>query len=149
MLKEFLIGIAILLLGFGVFVFTNLPKDVGPSSYQQTTVTPTETPTTSISTPTTNTAATKTPTPTTSTSTGITTADLVKHTNENSCWLVISGNVYDVTKYITSHPGGDLILLGCGKDATDLYNGLTTSRHRHSNRAQTLLSQMLIGPLSK
>jgi cytochrome b involved in lipid metabolism len=149
MLKEILIGIAILFLGFGVFVFTNMPKDIGPSSYQQTTVSPTETPTISITSPTTKTAATNTPTPTTSANKGITTSDLAKHTNENSCWMAINGNVYDVTKYISSHPGGNLILLGCGKDATDLFTGIASMGKRHSSRAQSLLAQLLVGQLSK
>jgi cytochrome b involved in lipid metabolism len=149
MKKEILIGIAILLLGFGVFVITNMPKDVGPSSYQQATVSPTETPTTSISTPTTNTVTTKAPIPTTTASSGITTADLAKHSGESSCWMVINGNVYDVTKYISSHPGGTVILLGCGKDATGLFNGTAAMGKRHSSRAQSMLSQLLVGPLVK
>jgi cytochrome b involved in lipid metabolism len=149
MLKEFLIGIAVLFFGFGVFVFTNMPKDIGPSSYQQTIVSPTETPTISITSPITKTSVPKTPTPTTSANKGITTSDLAKHTNESSCWMVINGNVYDVTQYITSHPGGNLILLGCGKDATSLFNGTASMGKRHSSRAQSILAQLLVGPLVK
>jgi hypothetical protein len=31
---------------------------------------------------------------------------LQEHTSEESCWLAIHGNVYDVSKYLLEHPGG-------------------------------------------
>ena len=32
-----------------------------------------------------------------------------------------TGKVYDVTKFVDQHPGGDLIVDGAGKVATDLF----------------------------
>ena len=36
--------------------------------------------------------------------------------------MVINGKVYDVTQYIPFHPGGQKILMGVGKDGTDLFS---------------------------
>jgi len=36
--------------------------------------------------------------------------------------MVINGKVYDVTRYIPFHPGGNKILMGVGKDGTELYS---------------------------
>jgi L-lactate dehydrogenase (cytochrome) len=38
-------------------------------------------------------------------------AEVAKHNNKNSCWIVLDSNVYDVTSFIGSHPGGAAILL--------------------------------------
>ena len=69
--------------------------------------------------------ATPTPVPTTSTQSGYTLADVATHNSAASCWMIIRGKVYDVTKYISKHPGGNNILKGCGKDATSLFEGVS------------------------
>ncbi len=51
----------------------------------------------------------------------LTLAELITHDSEEDCWMVIEDKVYDVTSYITTHPGGDEILRGCGRDATPYY----------------------------
>ncbi|CAA6668011.1 unnamed protein product [Spirodela intermedia] len=38
-------------------------------------------------------------------------ADVSKHNTHEDCWLVIDGKVYDVTKFLDDHPGGDDVLL--------------------------------------
>ena len=74
--------------------------------------------------------------------------DLSNHKAQNDCWIAINGNVYDVTKYLDQHPGGsDLILMMCGKDATQAYNTQGGRGRGHSSRADTLLGQYLIGKL--
>lgn len=41
--------------------------------------------------------------------------EVKKHTTEKSCWLVVHGNVYDVTEFLEEHPGGyDIILTSTG-----------------------------------
>ncbi len=77
----------------------------------------------------------------------ITKEELAKHSTKDTCWLAISGKVYDVTKYISSHPGGEAILEGCGKDATDLFFNRPGGKGSHSPSAQRLLSQYEIGEL--
>ncbi|KAI0008914.1 FMN-dependent dehydrogenase-domain-containing protein [Xylariaceae sp. FL0662B] len=49
--------------------------------------------------------------------------ELVKHTTAESCWVVLYGNVYDVTEFLPSHPGGSRIILQlAGQDATEEYD---------------------------
>ena len=48
--------------------------------------------------------------------------EVALHNTEDDAWMVISGAVYNVTKYIGYHPGGkDQLLRGAGRDATDLF----------------------------
>jgi len=48
----------------------------------------------------------------------LTAADVAKHNTEKDCWLIIKNKVYDVTPFITSHPGGDAIFRLAGQDNT-------------------------------
>ncbi|KAI1336843.1 FMN-dependent dehydrogenase-domain-containing protein [Xylariaceae sp. FL0016] len=49
--------------------------------------------------------------------------EVAKHTSPESCWVVLYGNVYDVTEFLPSHPGGSKIILQlAGKDATEEYD---------------------------
>lgn len=52
----------------------------------------------------------------------VTREELSKHDSIQDCWTAIDGKVYDVTSYIRFHPGGRKILLGAGKDATDIFS---------------------------
>ena len=48
---------------------------------------------------------------------------VAKHTSPESCWVILYGNVYDVTEFLPSHPGGSKIILKlAGKDATEEYD---------------------------
>merc|ERR1719353_511138 len=50
---------------------------------------------------------------------GLTMAEVAKHTTKSDCWVVVSGQVLDVTKFLGEHPGGELAILTFGgKDAT-------------------------------
>lgn len=73
-------------------------------------------------------------------------ADVAQHASRNSCWMVIEGGVFDVTTYISSHPGRDKILIGCGKDATDIFYGAMGGK-KHSPRAESILSDFYIGTI--
>lgn len=45
--------------------------------------------------------------------------DVAKHNSEKDCWVVVDGQVLDVTKFLPDHPGGKkAILIYSGKDAT-------------------------------
>lgn len=45
--------------------------------------------------------------------------ELATHTSAEDCWLAIHGAVYDVSRYLTQHPGGAQVMLKlAGKDAT-------------------------------
>lgn len=48
--------------------------------------------------------------------------EILQHNSSKSCWIVISGQAYDVTKFLDLHPGGPgIILRYAGKDATAEY----------------------------
>ena len=54
---------------------------------------------------------------------GYTMADVEKHNTEQDCWVVVNGQVLDVTKFLPDHPGGVLaIVTFAGKDATEEFN---------------------------
>jgi cytochrome b involved in lipid metabolism len=47
------------------------------------------------------------------------------HNKKDDCWIIINNNVYDVTEFLTSHPGGAGIILQVGgTDATDYFEEL-------------------------
>lgn len=75
-------------------------------------------------------------------------AEVSRHNNLADCWIIISGQVYDVTRYIVSHPGGRTAITNtCGTDATTAFNTRGGSGS-HSNNARNLLSGYLIGPFN-
>jgi len=76
---------------------------------------------------------------------------IAEHSTEDDCWFAIEGTVYDVTPYIAGglHPGGEAILMGCGTDATELYNDRPNDEGPHSEKARSFLPQFEIGKLSQ
>merc|ERR1719191_350524 len=49
--------------------------------------------------------------------------EVAKHTAKTDCWVVVSDQVLNVTKFLKEHPGGELaILTFAGKDATEEFN---------------------------
>lgn len=73
-----------------------------------------------------------------------------EHSSQDDCWMVINNKVYDVTKFVNSHPGGKVILDGCGKDATTLFNTRPMgSKTPHSSKANKLLEKYFIGDLNE
>merc|ERR1719428_889489 len=54
---------------------------------------------------------------------GITMEEVAKHTTNTDCWVVVAGQVLNVTKFLKEHPGGELaIMTFAGKDATEEFN---------------------------
>ncbi len=61
---------------------------------------------------------------------------------EESCWAIIDDNVYDLTDWISSHPGGASRIIGlCGTDGTSQFQG----QHGGSSSAQGTLERYLLG----
>ncbi|CAN7991855.1 unnamed protein product [Ixodes hexagonus] len=70
-------------------------------------------------------------------------ADIEKHNEKNSAWLLIHNAVYDVTKFMEEHPGGEEVLLEqAGKHATEAFEDVG-----HSTDARELMKQYKIGDL--
>jgi hypothetical protein len=103
--------------------------------------TPTATPTRAASlTPT----PTPTPTPTVAKS-GYTMADVRANATPAKCWTAIDGNVYDLTRWISSHPGGaSPIRFLCGIDGTNAFK----AQHANQSSPMARLSSYLLGPLT-
>lgn len=76
--------------------------------------------------------------------------EIESHNTKENCWTTINGGVYDITKFISSHKGGDKILNACGVDATDFFTGKHPTIGRvHSAVAVKLLESMKIGTLKQ
>ena len=87
-----------------------------------------------------------TPEPEMTTQTGYTMAKVKENNSAASCWSVINGNVYNLTQWINSHPGGPSVIRGlCGVDGTASFNG----RHRGQGNPTATLASYLLGPLAK
>lgn len=54
---------------------------------------------------------------------GITVDEVKLHNNIDDCWIVLNGDVYDITEFIKIHPGGAARLMEvAGKDATEKFH---------------------------
>ncbi|KAI0307128.1 cytochrome b5 [Multifurca ochricompacta] len=75
----------------------------------------------------------------------VTLDELRQHTTKENIWVLVNGKVYDVTKFIDEHPGGDEVILSeAGKDATEAFEDVG-----HSDEARALLPTMLVGEFEK
>ncbi len=96
------------------------------------------------STSTSATAATST-SATSSSSTAFTLDQVKTHASTSSCWAAISGKVYDLTAWISAHPGGqDKIIPLCGTDATAAF----TAQHSGDAQPAERLATFQIGTLA-
>jgi cytochrome b involved in lipid metabolism len=93
-------------------------------------------------------AATPTPTPSatpTASSNALTLARVKENNTASSCWSIINGNVYNLTSWISSHPGGKSAITSlCGIDGTAAFN----SQHRNESRPESRLASYLLGKLT-
>lgn len=71
--------------------------------------------------------------------------EVEKHTKLKDLWVIINGNVYDLSLYADEHPGGvDAILFVAGKDGTeDFYEA------SHSEESKMELEKYYIGTIKK
>jgi cytochrome b involved in lipid metabolism len=66
------------------------------------------------------------------------------HNSKQSCWSAIRGKVYDLTSWISNHPGGEKAILSiCGKDGTEAF----VNQHGGKDKPEKALSQFEIGEL--
>ena len=73
----------------------------------------------------------------------VTKEELSAHrTAESGVWLAIDGRVYDVTRFVKRHPGGErLMLFFAGQDASDAFH----SFHILPERSYVLMDTMYVG----
>ena len=80
-----------------------------------------------------------------STNLPLTLDEVKKHNSAGDCWSIIDGNVYDLTNWVDSHPGGkERITAICGKDGTSSFLG----KHSNSNSAKSQLTRFELGKLA-
>lgn len=123
--------------------YREVPGDVIRGALPTPAVTPAASPTPSVS-------VSPTPTPSPSVSStpdaGITRAQVEMRNSKNACWSIIDEKVYDLTKWIDSHPGGpSYIQFICGKDGTNSFKAQHSGRPNPTAR----LADFLLGPLAR
>lgn len=81
--------------------------------------------------------------------------EVKKHNSKDDCWTIVNDKVYDITTYIASHPGGEVILEACGQDGTQLFTSRTDSDGEavgsgtpHSPTAESVLADFFVGELA-
>jgi len=80
----------------------------------------------------------------------LTTSEVAKHNSESDCWQIINSSVYDVTDYLAEHPGGgQIMILYCGKDATEAYDTKDGRGKPHSAQADEELLTLRLGDLNQ
>jgi hypothetical protein len=122
--------------------FQEIPGEVVRGAYVAPTVTATPTPTPTVTaTPTPTVSATPTPVVT-----GYTMAQVRANNTAKSCWTAIDGYVYNLTNWISAHPGGSgAILFLCGTDGTNAFK----AQHENQTKPAIRLDGYRIGPLNK
>lgn len=71
-------------------------------------------------------------------------SDIQAHNSQSDCWSTIGGDVYDLTSWVSRHPGGPGPIMGlCGTDGTAKF----TKKHGTSARPKSMLVLLKIGAL--
>ncbi|EGF84385.1 hypothetical protein BATDEDRAFT_7014, partial [Batrachochytrium dendrobatidis JAM81] len=69
--------------------------------------------------------------------------EVKEHNTRGNLWMVIQGKVYDCSKFLDDHPGGEEVLIEqAGLDATEAFDEIG-----HSDDARDLLKEMYLGDL--
>lgn len=117
----------------------------GDESYEYQTSEQTEN-ATSTPSETTGSVTSTTTTTVTSAAATFTMAEVAKHNDRTSCYSAVRGGVYDFTKWIATHPGGEKAILGtCGKDGTKMFE----KQHGGKGAPEKALASMKIGTLAQ
>lgn len=68
-------------------------------------------------------------------------ADVAKHNTNQSAWIIIHNNIYDLTGFLNEHPGGEEVLLEqAGRDASESFEDVG-----HSTDARELMKRYKVG----
>ncbi|KAK9463593.1 cytochrome b5 [Lipomyces oligophaga] len=73
----------------------------------------------------------------------LTYAETKEHSDRDDLYMVIHGKVYDCTKFVDEHPGGEEVLTEVGGvDATDVFEDVG-----HSDEARKILDDLFVADL--
>jgi len=79
--------------------------------------------------------------------TEVTLSDLRTHITPDDCWIVVDNNVYNISPYISVHPGGrEAITQYCGSDATEAFQK-RNEKGPHPKNASDFLNTLIMGPM--
>jgi hypothetical protein len=145
-----LIAAIIFLIGAGYIVYMGrpvmklnpeTPPIVTPTSTESEPTTP---PTTTVGNPTTPPTTSPTTPPTTPPAGIYTLAQVSLHSTKTDCWSTINGSVYDLTTWVSRHPGGSGVILKlCGTDGSAAFN----TQHGTAKKPAAMLLLLKIGTL--
>ena len=69
-------------------------------------------------------------------------AEIGTHNSKSDCWSIVNGNVYNLTSYVSRHPGGQSVIANiCGKDGSNAF----TNQHNNQGKPNNVLSGFLLG----
>jgi|Deesub1362B_J571_1020462.scaffolds.fasta_scaffold00007_137 hypothetical protein len=72
----------------------------------------------------------------------LTLKEVSKHNQSNDCWIIVEDKIYNVTSFLSIHPGGsDAIIPYCGTNATEIFFS------KHDQGAYETLQQYYIGKI--
>lgn len=72
--------------------------------------------------------------------------EVAKHSTKDDCWCAIHGKVYNLTSFLSDHPGGSRIIVKyAGKDATAAFDA---SGHPKDIVAQLGLEHLCLGDVA-
>ncbi|KAK1634307.1 cytochrome b5-like heme/steroid binding domain-containing protein [Colletotrichum phormii] len=71
--------------------------------------------------------------------------DVAEHNTKKDIYMVIHDKIYDCTKFVDEHPGGEEVILDVGgQDATEAFEDVG-----HSDEARETLDQLYLGDLKR
>ncbi|KAJ4133272.1 hypothetical protein NW754_016081 [Fusarium falciforme] len=71
--------------------------------------------------------------------------DVAEHNTKNDMYLVVHEKVYDCTKFLDEHPGGEEVMLDvAGQDGTEAFEDVG-----HSDEAREALDKLYVGELKR
>jgi len=72
-------------------------------------------------------------------------AEVAAHSSKKDLYMIIHEKVYNASKFVDEHPGGEEVLLDVGgQDATEAFEDVG-----HSDEAREILDGLLIGELKR
>lgn len=75
----------------------------------------------------------------------LTLTEVARHDRASDCWSIVDGTVYDLTSWISQHPGGPSPIKGmCGVDATNAFRG----QHGSQQTPNSVLAGFALGPVA-
>ncbi len=75
-----------------------------------------------------------------------TVSQVVAHKTKTDCWSIIRGNVYDLTNWISMHPGGSAAIISlCGIDGTTKF----VAQHNGQANPEAELASLRVGTVAK